>query len=379
MVGLWSWPLLTLWIVRLTKGADSRLWIRIGVLMGVSTLSKYSVLFFAAALLAGLLLTPERRILYSRWFVVGAVISAAIALPSFLWQAHYGYPMLELLRAVQHGKNVIVGPVGYLGQQLLISGFLWPFWIIGLIWLLFRPALRFLAFGYVLLIAIMIVQHGKHYYPADAYPYLIAAGCVQVEAWTRKLRRARTIIAATAILLGLVFVPVVMPVLPETWLARYYTELHSFLHISRGNIETEHRIYAQIPTDFASMHGWPELTAIVHRIYEELPPTDRKQAVVLAQNYSEAAAIEFLSKPKLPVISGHNQYFLWGPRGYSGDVLICVGANCDSVGEVFRACSLEARLQAPWIQPSEYDIPITVCRGIKKPILELWPLAKFYN
>ncbi len=152
MVGLWSWPLLTLWIVRLTKGANSRLWIAIGVLLGASILSKYSVLFFVVALLLGLLLTPERRILYSRWFVVGVLLSAIIALPSFLWQVHYGYPMLELLRVVQHGKNVIVGPVAYLGQQLLLSGLLSPFWIIGLVWLFWRPGFRFLADGYVLLI-----------------------------------------------------------------------------------------------------------------------------------------------------------------------------------------------------------------------------------
>ena len=379
MVGLWSWPLLTLWIVRLTKGADSRLWIVIGALMGVSVLSKYSVLFFAAALLVGLLLTPERRILYSRWFVLGALISAIIALPSFLWQVHNGYPMLELLRAVQHGKNVIVGPLGYIGQQMLISGFVWPFWIIGLICLFFRPSLRFLAYGYVLLIAIMIALHGKHYYPADIYPYLIAAGCVQVEAWTCQLRRVRAAIAAVTVLLGLVFFPLVMPVLPEARLASYYTQLHSLLHISRESIETEHRVHAQIPSYFASMHGWTELVGIVERVYQGLPPDDRKQAVALVQNYSEAAAIEFLSKPKLPVISGHNQYFLWGPRGYSGDVTICVGANCDSAVKYFRACSLEARLEAPCIQPSEYDIPIMVCRGIKKPLSELWPLAKFYN
>jgi len=379
MVGLWSWPLLTLWIVRLTKGADSRLWIAIGALLGLSILSKYSVLFFAAALLLGLLLTPERRILHSRWFVAGTLVAAIIAMPSFLWQVQHGYPMLELLRAVQHGKNVIVGPLGYLGQQLLISGFLAPFWIIGLGWLLWRPGFRFLAYGYVLLIAVMIVEHGKHYYPADAYPYLIAAGCVQVGAWTGKLRRARTVIAATTILLGLVFFPIVMPVLPEAWLASYYTGLHSFLHISRESIETEHRVYAQLPSDFASMHGWTELTAIVNRVYNDLPPADQKQAVVLVQNYSEAAAIEFLSRPKLPVISGHNQYFLWGPRGYSGNVLICVGDNCDSAVKYFRTCSLEARLEAPWIQPSEYDIPVMLCRGIQRPLLELWPLAKFYN
>ena len=379
MVGLWSWPLLTLWIVRLTKGANSRLWIAIGVLMGVSILSKYSVLFFVAALLVGLLLTPERRILASRWFVVGALIAAILALPSFLWQVRYGYPMLELLRAVQHGKNVIVGPMTYLGQQILLSGLLAPFWIIGLLWLFFRPGFRFLAYGYVVLIAIMIALHGKHYYPADAYSYLIAAGCVQIEDWTSKVGWTRTAIAVATILLGLVFFPVVMPVLPEAWLASYYSELHSLLHISRQNIETEHRVAADLPGDFASMHGWTELAAIVNRVYKELPPADQKQAVVLAQNYSEAAAIEFLSNPKLPVISGHNQYFLWGPRGYSGEVLICVGANCDSVSEVFRSCSLEATLQAPWMYPSEYDIPIMVCRGIKKPILELWPLAKFYN
>jgi hypothetical protein len=379
MVGLFSWPLIALWIVRLTKGANPRLWVAIGVLMGVSILSKYSILFFAVALLMGLLLTPERRILYSWWFIVGAVISAVIALPAFLWQVHYGYPMLELLRAVQHGKNVIVGPLGYLGQQLLISGLLAEFWIIGLAWLFLRPRFRFLAYGYVLLIAMMIVEHGKHYYPANAYPYLVAAGCVQIEDWTSKLRRGRVVIAAATVLLGLTFFPLVMPVLPEALLVKYEVRLLSFLHLSKESMATEHGEPAQLLFDFPSMHGWTELTAIVNRVYQGLPPGDRAQAVVMAQNYSEAAAIEFLSEPRLPVISGHNQYFLWGPRGYTGDILICVGDNCDSVAKQFRTCSLEASLEAPWIQPSEYDIPIMVCRGIKKPISELWPLTKFYN
>lgn len=379
MVGLWSWPLITLWVVRLTKGADLRLWVAIGVQMGVSIQSKYSVLFFAAALLAGLLLTPQRRILYSWWFVVGIVISAVMALPAFLWQVHYGYPMLELLRAGQHGKNVIVGPLAYLGQQLFISGFLAWFWIIGLVWLLLRPKLRFLAYGYVLLIAMMIVMHGKHYYPANVYPYLVAAGCVQIEAWTSRLRMGRAVLAAATILLGLAFFPIVMPVLPEALLAKYEVRLLSFLHVSQESVATEHRKPAQLLFDFSSMHGWRELTAIVSRVYQGLPPGDRAQAVVLVQNYSEAAAIEFLSDPKLPVISGHNQYFLWGPRGYTGDVLICVGDNCDSAVPYFRSCTVEAKFEAAWIQPSEFGIPILLCRGIKQPLAELWPLTQSYN
>ena len=379
MVGLFTWPLIALWIVRLTKGANPRLWVAIGVLMGLSILSKYTVLFFAVALLMGLLLTPERRILYSWWFIVGAVISAVIALPAFLWQGHYGYPMLELLRAGQHGKNVIVGPLRYLGQQILISGLLAEFWIIGLAWLFLRSRFRFLAYGYVLLIAMMIVEHGKHYYPADVYPYLVAAGCVQIEDWTEKLRKVRVAIAAATVLLGLAFFPIVMPVLPEAKLSMYERRLFTLLHISRESIATENRALPELPTDFANMHGWTELTAIVNRVYQGLPPGDRAQTVVMAQNYSEAAAIEFLSEPKIPVISGHNQYFLWGPRGYTGDIVICVGGNCDSAARQFRTCSLEARLEAPWIQPSEYDMPIMLCRGIKKPLSELWPLTKLYE
>jgi hypothetical protein len=311
--------------------------------------------------------------------MVGVVISAVIALPALLWQVHYGYPMLELLRAGQNGKNLIVGPVGYIGQQILISGLLAEIWIIGLVWLFLRPRLRFLAYGYVLLIAMMIVEHGKHYYPANVYPYLVAAGCVQIEDWTGKLRKVRVAIAAATVLLGLAFFPIVMPVLQEAQLARYERRLLSLLHISKESIATENRAQPELPTDFANMHGWTELTAIVDRIYQGLPPGDRAQAVVMAQNYSEAAAIDFFSEPKIPVISGHNQYFLWGPRGYSGDILICVGGNCDWVSRQFHTCSLEAKFEAPWIQPSEYDMPIMLCRGIRKPLSELWPLTKDYE
>jgi len=68
-----------------------------------------------------------------------------------------------------------------------------------------------------------------------------------------------------------------------------------------------------------------------------------------------------------------------GPHGYSGDALICAGDNCDSAVEYFRTCSLEARLEAPWRQPSEYDIPVMLCRGIQRLVVELWPRAKFYD
>ena len=46
-VGLWTWPLLALFAVRIIKGADSRLWMLLGLIAGLSIESKYSVLFFS--------------------------------------------------------------------------------------------------------------------------------------------------------------------------------------------------------------------------------------------------------------------------------------------------------------------------------------------
>jgi len=44
MVGLWLWPLLALYTLRLTKGADPRWWLAVGAITGICLQSKYSVL-----------------------------------------------------------------------------------------------------------------------------------------------------------------------------------------------------------------------------------------------------------------------------------------------------------------------------------------------
>jgi len=379
MVGLWVWPMMALYVLRSTTGAWPRLWLAVGALMGLGLQSKYSVLFFATALVLGLLLTSNRHILFSPYFVMGCGIAALIALPAFLWQAHYGFPMLEVLHNTRSGKNVMFGPAGYLLQQVLITGLLSWMWMIGLVWLLRRSTYRFLGFAFLILIAIMIVLQGKSYYPANAYPVLIAAGGVAVEHWVRGLRFARLAVAGAVLALGMATVPLVMPVLPEEVLVRYQDGLFSALHIPWESVASEHHFQPELPSDFADMHGWPELASAVAQVYQSLPSEERAQAVIAAQNYGEAAAIEFLGRPSpLPVISGHNQYFLWGPRGHSGNVLICVGDNCPSVAQVFQTCSQAATFSAPWIQPYERGKPILVCRGIKKPLAELWPAAKFY-
>ncbi|MBV8639221.1 MAG: glycosyltransferase family 39 protein [Candidatus Eremiobacteraeota bacterium] len=378
-VNLFTWPLLAYLLVRIVKGADARLWIVAGAVAGITLESKYSVMFLLVALVAGLLLTPERRIMRSRWFAFGVATMAIIALPNFLWQAHYGFPMLELLRNGANGKNISVSPVVYLVQEIVITNlFLFPVWIAGLVWLLSSNAYRFLGYAYIILIAEMIVTHGKHYYPGAVYSILIAAGAVAIESLTSRMALSRYAVLAYALVLGPLFVPFALPILPENAFLAYQDRLGTALHLSRNITATEHhREDSAMPGDWADMHGWPEMAATVKRIYHDLPPAERVQAVVVASNYGEAAAVQFFA-PGIPVISGHNQYWLWGPGGYSGNVVIDVNGDCGAKDHLFTDARRAAVFSSPFAIGYETNMPIMICRGIKVPLAELWPQKKEY-
>jgi Dolichyl-phosphate-mannose-protein mannosyltransferase len=383
MIGLWLWPLAALYVLRIVKGADPRWWIAAGLAIGVALESKYSVIFFAIAMLLGLLLTPQRDVLRSRWFFAGAGVAIVIALPNVLWQAVHGFPMWELLRNGASGKNVVANPLLFLFQQLLLTNlFASPIWIIGLIWLLGRAPARFLGYTYVILIAMMIALRAKHYYPADVYPILIAAGCVPIEAWTRRALPIRVAIVAATIAAWFFFAPFSLPVLSETAMLQYMSFVGRVIPIPRSALQTEHGRYSALPEDWADMHGWPELASTVARIYYALPVRQRDQAAIVASNYGEAAAIDFFGSQYglPPAISGHNNYWLWGTHGYSGNVIIDVNGDCgqrDFPG-LFRDARTVTHFNPPWVISYEHDIPISVCSGITQPLAKLWPQLRRY-
>ena len=233
----------------------------------------------------------------------------------------------------------------------------------------------------MVLMAMMMALHGKHYYPANVYPCLMAAGGVAIEAWTARAQALRPAAVAAVVALGLVFVPFAMPILPEPAMVDYSQTLMRVLHIQRRTLATEHGRLVALPEDWAGMHGWPELAATVAKVYNSLPPGDRAQAAIVASNYGEAAAIDFFGpKDSLPhAISGHNQYYLWGTRGYSGKVVIDVDGDCGARDHLFQSSEHAATFTAPWVQSSEDGIPIMVCRGLREPLITLWPQVRHYR
>ncbi|HEY3676118.1 MAG TPA: glycosyltransferase family 39 protein [Candidatus Tumulicola sp.] len=377
-VGLWAWPLIALYVGRLARGADPRWWLGVGAAAGIALESKYSAAFFLVAAFVGVVFTRTRSVLKTPWFAWGALLGVAIALPNVLWQAHYGFPMVELLRNGQLGKNVVLDPLSFVLQQFVITNpILAIVWIAGLIWALLTPAARWIGIGFVALLVLMIALHAKSYYMCDAYPALFALGAVAVERWTSRARFLRPAAVVLAALAGFVLIPLALPVLPVQTYVAYQAALSKVLPL--GSLATEHHKQSVLPQTYADMHGWPQLARVVASVYNALPPAERSQAVIVTQNYGDAAAIQFFNTPEPPVISGHNQYFLWGTRGYSGNVVIDVDGDCGRDQHLFRSAQKAATFTAPYVMPYEDDMPIMVCRGIQRPLAQIWPSIKNYN
>ena len=376
------WPLLLYLALRATKEPKPSLWVALGVATGISFYSKHSVIFLITALTIGLLFSKQRRILFSPWALVGGVIALLIALPHLIWEIQNHFPMVELLKNAEKGKNVNLSPIEFLFSQVLITH---PFYflisMLGLFWLARRSNFRFLALTYLIFILEMILLKGKHYYVASLYPALISAGAVALEKHIPSKAHLRGGFATAVILLGLIFVPYSLPILPVETFITYHHTLGPWLHMGKTKTETDMIQPGALDwPEWSDMQGWPELAHTVAQVYAKLSPEERSQAVILTRNYGQASAIKYYNSPgQIPeVISGHNQYFLWGTQNASGDVLIDVGGDCLSSLQLYQSSEVAQVFIQPHMRSTESQLTLRICRGIKRPLNEVWNSLKLY-
>jgi hypothetical protein len=203
---------------------------------------------------------------------------------------------------------------------------------------------------------------------------LIAAGALAIER-TAALNRFRTAIVAAVVAISTLTLPFVFPVMAEAQLA---AAIAAGQRIVSLHLTTTRNDDAPITQIFADMHGWPQLTATVARVYGALPRDQRTRAAILASNFGEAGAIDVYGKAYglPPALSGQNNYWIWGSRGYDGSVVVEVNGTC---GPEFQSARVAvARLDDRWAMPSESHIPISVCYGLKEPLARYWPKLKTF-
>jgi hypothetical protein len=380
------------------KRNDPRYWLWFGIFAGIGLEEKYSILLFGFGIAVGLLLTAQRRVFLNPWIWLGGLAAFLIFLPNLLWNIHNHWPFVELMHNIREdGRNVVL-PLGqyFLQQTLLVHPFTAPIWIAGLIAFFVSPSLkpyRALGWCYLVCFTVFFVLHGKNYYLAPVYPMLMAAGAVVIESAIdgRKIaasddeavksgpRRLVWLKATVVILLlasGAHLAPLVVPILsPDNFLSYL-----KYLPMKPPVMEHGHE-RAPLPQWYADQFGWEEIVAEAAKGYAKLSPEERPGCGIFGQDYGQAGAIDFLGRRYglPPALSGHQTYWLWGPRGYSGNCLVVLDDSRERLEELFDHVEyVGTSADNPYAL--EKEIAVYICRGAKFGTLEkVWPELKKWH
>jgi Dolichyl-phosphate-mannose-protein mannosyltransferase len=368
--------------LKIFNGANPKLWLLFGAVCGVGLLNKHSMVFFGFALCAGLLLTRQRNQLDKPWIWLGGLLALLIFMPNLIWEIHHHFPTIELLQDVQaSGRNAEMNPLKFmLVQMFILHPLSAPVWIAGLVLLLRdkdgNGGWRVLGITYLVIMLCMFILHGRLYYPGPAYPMLFAAGGVAFDRGFGRLQGGHWLKPAYITLLvvtGLVLAPFAyFPLLN----VNRYIAYSRFMHLAPVKIEN-HQM-GPLPQIYADQFGWKEMAQVVADAYHKLPPEEQKDCAIFGQNYGQVGAIDFFgSKMGLPpAISGHQNYYYWGPRGFTGQCMIVMDDTQDHLSELFESVEKVGTVYHPLSMPYQH-FDVYLCRRPKFGGLQsIWPRLK---
>lgn len=324
-------------LVRLVHGGDPRLWLLVGLLVGLGLLNKWTFSVVVAGLALGLLL-DHRDVLATPWLAAGVAVAVLLVAPNVIWQASHGWPQLEFAGTLRdYGQTPLVVPA-----QLLLLGAGAIVAVPALGWLLRDGvAYRFLLVAFAFTLVVTLLTGGKPYYTAGTLLPLVAAGAVAMAgagAW----------LLPTLVAVGVLLAPLATPLTPV-----------GTAKALRG-----------INPELGEMVGWDAYVDRITRLHARHP-----DAGILASNYSEAGALELLA-PDLPQpASGHNTYWDWGPPAHDPREVIAIGfEDEDRLRESFRHVERIGTIETPHgVHNLEDGRPIWLATGPRAPWAELWP------
>jgi hypothetical protein len=369
---LW-WTLLAYLIIRIVRRKKPKLWVVAGLVVGIGLLTKLTIFFFGAALFISFLAIPSsRKYLRSKWIAIGGLLSVAFILPMVYWNSINGWPMIQFYQEFR-GDVSGGGPLSFFLTQLAgISILNVPIFVIGLYFYLRSregSELRALGLTYLLLYAFMTVLNMKTYYLMPVYPMLFAGGAILIERSSNAkkgfLRRFGSVpFIACLIVVAMLLAPIAMPILSPQTLIKYYGESD----------------YQASP--LPDRYGWIGMVTNLSKAVDTLPASIVSQACIFTSNYGEASAVNFfggsLGLPK--AISGHNNYYIWGPGSCTGQVLITIGVSLSTVQQSYKNVSTLTTLDCEYCISYEQILPVYLCTNPNfTSLAAVWAGTKDYS
>jgi len=382
------WSLAAYLVILIVRSDDSagsketqKLWIWLGLVLGLGLLNKIDLLWFGAGLFVGLILTPQRKYFKTIQPYVAGIIALVLFMPYVVWNSTHNFATLEFMHRAATIKYSSQNPFTFISDILLVMNPVTiPVWLAGIYFLFFhKEGKAYKLIGYIFLVSFLILVinwHSKAEYIAPAFPMLFAAGGVMLEklAVRKSIAWIQYALPAIIVLIGLILMPLALPIL----------SVETFIHYSQtlgiAPSSGEAQQLESLPQFYADMFGWKNMADSVSKVYLTLSPAERKKTVVFAQNYGEAGAIDFFRKdlPLPRVICGHNNYWYWGPGDTTFTTIIVIGGtkeddlkSCDSVDQA-------GTIHSKYAMPYENNLPIFICKDLKLPIFVIWQSVRFF-
>jgi hypothetical protein len=328
--------MVVLWLaLRLALGRGS--WPLLGLAAGIGLETKYTIAIVLVLLIATFA-AWRRDALRSRGFPLAVAIAGALMVPNLVWEAGHGWTSVHWFLNPPPSASDETRPQ-FIVNVVLLTVVAFPVVVAGVVSLIRNRALR--PFGWTVAgtVVAYFVLGGKSYYALPVMVFALAAGAIPLD---RRLTRRRLRVAAAAfVAVGLISLPLTLPVLP----------LHSAVR---------HKIVAD-RSDYQSEIGWPAYVRLVERHAGGVD-------VIVADNYGEAGALELFGRGLPPVASADVTMRYWRPQvtgrkalvvGYSRRAAdfcsryrlvarISSANDSDEGGEPIARCTLRGTLAQVW-------------------------------
>jgi hypothetical protein len=367
------WLLAAVVVFQLVRRQDPRLLLWMIPVLGLGWLNKYSIVFYGIALLAALVISRHRKLLWSPWLLLTLAGGLLVILPNLIWQFQHNWPVIAHMTELQETQlgNVRLGD--FLVSQVFMHFPALPVWLGGLIWLIFQRKqreFRVFAWAFGLTLLLIILLRGKFYYTIAAYTILVVFGGVAWEQWTTRPRRYLAVILMYLILSNGIFImPFSLPVFKPGRMVKY-DRMMIKLGVSVLLKWEDGRVH-ELPQDYADMVGWDELGQKVWTFYSSLPDSVRAETWIYAQHYGSAGAISYYRPSgSYPEACSFNDAFMeWIPREPGFEYLVYVG-DSERLPLYFTELEKVGEVENPWFR--EHGLPVYFGSHPTRKLLDDW-------
>ncbi|HEY1024966.1 MAG TPA: glycosyltransferase family 39 protein [Sphingobacteriaceae bacterium] len=324
----------------------------LGIVAGLGMLNKYTMALFLLALFLGLLLTPQRKMLWSKHWLTAFLLGFIIFLPNLVWQFANGLPVVQHMRELKETQLNFIHPTEFILQNFLVHATVGIIPLAGLIYILVtrrNHRFRFIGFSFIFVVLSLLLMQGKVYYGFGAFPMLFACGGLAFQTIARGislnlLKPAMVLIAIPCIVL----VPVAIPVLPiNTTL--YFLDLTLNKTGIDFPLKWEDQQLHATTQDYADMFGWQEMAEYSAKAYQIIPQHERNQVTIFADNYGQAGAVDHLGKPYgIPkTVCLNSSFALWAPDSIKTNHLIYIDNDISELVPLFKEVKTIGEVRNP--------------------------------